>query len=84
MNAHPNGTTHNSVSLTSFRAAARHASNAVTAEFEDPSINESFGMPHPQERGTELDELHSRSQPTNSVGILSEFPWATGERGQME
>jgi hypothetical protein len=86
LNAHPNGisTTHNSLPITSFHAAARHAGDAVVEEFGDPLFNSCFTDSQSRTEALELSDLQPQPQPSEPTVDLTELPQATGESGDIE
>ena len=85
-NAHPNGTsqTHQASPINSFHAVAQHVGNSVVEEFGDSFFNESFSMPQPQGDTMELQDIIPRGQSEDGRVSLTEFPWATGDIGNLE
>jgi len=84
--SHPNGTsrTHQASLKNSFHAVAQHVGNSVAEEFGDSFFNESFSMSQPQGDTMELQDIIPQGQSEDGRISLTEFPWATGDIGNLE
>jgi len=81
-NSHPNGTPFDAPPPSgSFKAATQQVHGAIIEEFGDLNFNESLGGELSQ-GGIGLQDVESHH--TEEHIDLQEFPWETGELGEIE
>jgi hypothetical protein len=73
LNAHPNGTTRNSLPINSFHAAVHHAGDVVIDESSASLFNSSFEGRGSGRESIEIAEASTQSQPTEAAVDIREL-----------